>query len=71
MKVPSMDKLMTINRAVRATLVMAMALATANVAWGLDTQDITLEWTEEGKKIAAERVANWKIKDEMVSDTGR
>ena len=35
-------------------------------AWGLDTQDIVTQWTEAGKKIAAERVANWKTKDEMV-----
>ncbi|MCP9456434.1 MAG: formylglycine-generating enzyme family protein, partial [Nitrospira sp.] len=35
-------------------------------AWGLDTQDITVEWTEAGKKLAMERVANWKVKGEMV-----
>jgi iron(II)-dependent oxidoreductase len=55
-----------VNRAVKATLVMAMALATANIAWGLDVQDITMEWTEEGRKVAEERVAKWKAKDDMV-----
>lgn len=38
-----MDKLTTVNRAVKATVFMAVALATANVAWGLDIQDITME----------------------------
>ena len=33
---------------------------------GLDIQDITVEWTEAGKKIATERVAKWKAKDETV-----
>ena len=61
-----MDRLTTVNRAVKATVVMAVALATANVAWGLDIQDITVEWTEAGKKIATERVAKWKAKDDMV-----
>ena len=66
MNVPRRDKLTTVNRAVKAIVVMAVTLATANVAWGLDIQDITMEWTEEGKKIAAERVAKWKAKDDMV-----
>jgi sulfatase modifying factor 1 len=49
-----------------AVLVVAAVLLTAGAAWGLDTQDITVEWTEAGKKIAAERVATWKPKGEMV-----
>lgn len=53
----------------RASLVVIMAgvIATmSHVAWGLDTQDITVEWTESGKKLAMERVANWKTKGEMI-----
>ncbi len=58
--------LVTVNCAVRAAVILAVALATTNVAWGLDIQDITMEWTEAGKKIAADRVAKWKVKDDMV-----
>ena len=57
---------MTVNRVVNAIIAVAVALVIANVAWGLDIQDITMEWTEAGKKIAAERVAKWKAKDDMV-----
>jgi len=46
--------------------VSAVWLAAAGVAWGLDTQDITIEWTEAGKKLAQERVATMKTKGEMV-----
>ena len=61
-----MEKSVAANRVVNALIAMAVALVVANVAWGLDTQDITIEWTDAGKKIAAERVANWKAKDDMV-----
>ena len=61
-----MEKLVAVNRVVNAIIAVAVALVIANVAWGLDTQDITVEWTEAGKKIAAERVATWKAKGEMV-----
>lgn len=54
------------RRGSHAALVAAAVLVTAGVAWGLDMQDITIEWTEAGKKIAAERVATWKPKGEMV-----
>ena len=47
-------------------VVTATCLTMAGVAWGLDTQDITVEWTEAGKKIAVERVAKSKTKGEMV-----
>ena len=47
-------------------LIAVALLALSRVAWGLDTQDIVVEWSEAGKKIAAERVANWKVKDDMV-----
>jgi hypothetical protein len=50
MNILRMGKLRAVNRAVKATVVVAMALATANVAWGLDVQDITMVWTEEGRK---------------------
>ena len=51
---------------INAALVIAALLIMARMAWGLDIQDIVVEWTEAGKKIAAERVANWKPKDDMV-----
>jgi formylglycine-generating enzyme len=54
------------NLTLNAVLVIAVLLIVVRVAWGLDTQDIVVEWTEAGKKIAAERVANWKAKDDMV-----
>jgi iron(II)-dependent oxidoreductase len=55
-----MEKSVTVNRVVNALIAVAVALVIANVAWGLDTQDITIEWTDAGKKIAAEHVANLK-----------
>jgi hypothetical protein len=45
---------------VNTLIAMAVALVIANVARGLDMQDITIEWTDAGKKIAAEHVANLK-----------
>lgn len=48
-------------------LLIAVALLTmVGVAWGLDTQDIMVEWTPEGKKLAMQRVAEWQPKEEMV-----
>lgn len=39
-------------------LLIAVALLTiVGVAWGLDTQDIIVEWTPEGKKLEMQRVA--------------
>ena len=35
-----------------ALLVIAALLIVAWMAWGLDTQDIVVEWTPEGKKLA-------------------
>jgi formylglycine-generating enzyme required for sulfatase activity len=55
-----------IEAAVNVSLFLAVIFVLAKVVWGLDTQDITVDWTDGGKKIAAERVANWKAKDEMV-----
>jgi iron(II)-dependent oxidoreductase len=45
---------------------MTLLLIMAGIAWGLDTQDIVVEWTPEGKKLAAQRVAEWKPKEDMV-----
>lgn len=48
-------------------LLIAVALLTlVRVARGLDTQDIVVEWTSEGKKLAMQRVAEWQPKEEMV-----
>ncbi|MEW6246909.1 MAG: formylglycine-generating enzyme family protein [Nitrospirota bacterium] len=56
----------TANRVVNALLAIGAALALASFAWGLDTQDITVEWTPEGKQLALKRVATWPAKEEMV-----
>ena len=56
----------TWRRAGWTVLMVGTITAMAHVAWGLDTQDITVEWTESGKKLAMERVANWKVKGEMM-----
>ena len=45
---------------VQSILVGAALFTLAPLARALDTQDIVVEWTEEGKKIAQERVAKWK-----------
>ena len=34
-----------------ALWVIAVLLIVARMAWGLDTQDIVVEWTPEGKKL--------------------
>jgi iron(II)-dependent oxidoreductase len=47
-------------------VMMAAVLSVGGLAWGLDTQDITVEWTPEGKQLARERVARIPPKDEMV-----
>ena len=50
----------------QALVIGAALFALAPAARALDTQDIVIEWTEEGKKLAQERVAKWKTKEEMV-----
>ena len=52
---------------VNALLVTAALLILTNVVWGLDTQDITIEWTAEGKRLAIDRVKAWPAKNDMVS----
>lgn len=56
----------TWKRSGQVALIAAMFLTAGGGAWGLDTQDITLQWTEAGRKLAEERVADWKSKGELV-----
>ncbi len=51
---------------INAVLVLTALLIMARMAWGLDTQDITVEWTTAGKQLAAARAATWTPKDDMV-----
>lgn len=54
------------GKRVRQVLLVGAALfALVPVARGLDTQDIVVEWTEEGKALAEKRVATMKPKEEM------
>jgi len=66
MRAESVEKWKQRDRFVNILIAGAIALALASAAWGLDTQDITVEWTPEGKKIAMDRVATWPAKDDMV-----
>lgn len=54
------------GRLLTAVLLAAGALIVAGTAWGLDTQDIVVEWTPEGKKLAMQRVAEWRPREEML-----
>jgi sulfatase modifying factor 1 len=49
----------------RYALSVGLMLAVAGAAWALDVADMTIEWTPEGKKLAAER-AKLPARDEMV-----
>ncbi|HSN03509.1 MAG TPA: SUMF1/EgtB/PvdO family nonheme iron enzyme [Nitrospira sp.] len=51
---------------INAVLVLAALLIMARMAWGLDVQDIVVEWTPEGRQLAEKRVATIKPKDDMV-----
>jgi iron(II)-dependent oxidoreductase len=66
MRTDHLEERSTFERVFDVLLVCAALLAVASIAWGLDTQDITAEWTPEGKRIAMERVGNWPVRDEMV-----
>jgi iron(II)-dependent oxidoreductase len=57
----------TFERVFDIVLILAILLALTSTVWGLDTQDITVEWTPEGKALARERVATWPAKSEMVT----
>jgi iron(II)-dependent oxidoreductase len=49
----------------RISAVVAATCSMASLAWALDVADMTIEWTPEGKKLAAER-AKLPARDEMV-----
>jgi iron(II)-dependent oxidoreductase len=66
MRVERVEERTVVERVFDGLLVVAAVLAVASLAWGLDTQDITVEWTPEGKQLARERVARIPAKDEMV-----
>ena len=50
----------------RYALSVGLMLAVAGAVWALDVADMTIEWTPEGKKLAAER-AKLPARDEMVT----
>ena len=54
-----------LKRVGQALLIGAALCSLVPTAQALDTQDIVVEWTEDGKKLAQERVAKWTVKDEM------
>ena len=66
MKRPRTGIRRTRTRLAQALVIAAALFALTPAARALDTQDIVVEWTEEGKKIAQERAAKWKTKEEMV-----
>lgn len=49
----------------KISVTLAVILSMAGVAWALDVADMTVEWTPEGKQLAAER-AKLPARDEMV-----
>jgi len=49
-----------------AIAIVAVILFTVSAAWALDVADMTIEWTPEGKRLAAER-AKLPANDEMVT----
>jgi len=49
----------------KISMITAAVLSMAGAAWALDVADMTIEWTPEGKKLAAER-ATLPARDEMV-----
>lgn len=57
MKRSESDVLRIVDRVVTLLLGLAVLLVAASVAWGLDMQDSTDEWTTEGKRPAMERAA--------------
>ncbi len=60
------DVVKTLDRVVTGVLIAGALVIAASMAWGLDTQDIVVEWTPEGKQLAMER-AKLPTKDEMVT----
>ena len=51
------DVLKTIDKVATLLLGLAVMLAVASVAWGLDTQDTTAECAPKGKRMAMEQAA--------------
>ena len=49
----------------RISIAFAVILSMAGAVWALDVADMTIEWTPEGKQLAAER-AELPARDEMV-----
>ena len=49
----------------KISMMATVMLSMAGAAWALDVADMTIEWTPEGKKLAAER-AKLPARDEMV-----
>lgn len=60
------DVFKTLDRLVTGVLIAGAVVIAASIAWGLDTQDIVVEWTPEGKHLAMER-AVLPTKDDMVT----
>lgn len=60
------DVVKTLDRVMTGVLIAGALVIAASFAWGLDTQDIVVEWTPEGKQLAMER-AKLPTKDEMVT----
>lgn len=51
------DVLKTIDKVATLLLGLAVLLAVASVAWGLDTQDTTVGWAPKGKRVATKQAA--------------
>jgi iron(II)-dependent oxidoreductase len=66
MRTDSIEGRSAFERVFDVVLAAAALLAAAGLAWGLDTQDITVQWTPEGRQLAMERVRTIPAMDEMV-----
>lgn len=66
MKRPRTGIRRTQTRLAQALMLGAALFALAPTARALDTQDIIVEWTPEGKALAEQRVATMTFKEEMV-----
>ena len=52
MDAPGTDLIKTLDKVLTGLLIVAAAVIVASVAWGLDTQDMTMEWTAAKKPLA-------------------
>lgn len=66
MDTPGTDVIKTLDKVATGVLIAVALVIVASMAWGLDTQDITVEWTAAGKQLAMER-AKLPTKDDMVT----